>query len=278
MGKVISLSLSLLVLSATSAQANEHRCQHFFAPIYLTDAPEQFAHTLAVRQPLYDAELKTRWSSAPANFIRHPTGEEILQIEGFEIMREFEKPYMEELARIATQHGGRILNVGYGLGLIDEAIEKQRTKRPLQHHHIVELNAQVTARAQQWRSQQTSADSIFIHSMSWEQALEEFAQQHIQFDSVIYDAFPLDEKDIHRDFVPFLEKLLRLKLVKERTGIVTFYMDSQDGLGSRFIKYAQQLGVQKFAQKRVQVELPNGGTQYWQKNYFWAPMLSGIIY
>ncbi|MDA0655819.1 MAG: hypothetical protein O2912_05355, partial [Proteobacteria bacterium] len=49
---------------------------------------------------------------------------EILLPDGFEVMMEWERPIMERSAEIITVNGGDVLNVGFGLGIIDTAIQQ----------------------------------------------------------------------------------------------------------------------------------------------------------
>jgi hypothetical protein len=244
--------------------------------IYLTDKPETLKGTLENRRKFYKPELKQNWADADAQFIRTSKDEEILLINGLEVMREFEKPYMISIADTATQAGGVVLNVGYGIGIIDTHIEQFGRSRGMKAHHIIELNKQAFERASIWRKSSEHADTIFLHQGDWKDVLYRLKAQGIQFDGVAYDAFPLEEQDLHRDFIPFFELLMRLKLVKEKTGIITFYLDSKDGLGKNFIEYTKRLGVRSTAIKKINVELPPN--QYWEAPCFFTPTLTNITY
>ena len=43
---------------------------------------------------------------------------------GQAVMMDWERPIMEQAAKVITRNGGRVLNVGFGMGIIDTEIEK----------------------------------------------------------------------------------------------------------------------------------------------------------
>ena len=54
-------------------------------------------------------------------------------------MMEWERPIMEQAAQVITRNGGRVLNVGFGMGIIDTEIEKY----PITEHWIIEPHLDV---------------------------------------------------------------------------------------------------------------------------------------
>jgi protein arginine N-methyltransferase 2 len=58
---------------------------------------------------------------------------------GYAIMMDWEKPIMEQAAKVICRNGGRVLNVGFGMGLIDTEIEKY----DIQEHWIIETHVDV---------------------------------------------------------------------------------------------------------------------------------------
>jgi protein arginine N-methyltransferase 2 len=58
---------------------------------------------------------------------------------GQAVMMEWERPIMEQAAKVITRNGGRVLNVGFGMGIIDTEIEKY----PHTEHWIIEPHLDV---------------------------------------------------------------------------------------------------------------------------------------
>ena len=57
---------------------------------------------------------RRRWSRAAAGF---EGDDSALSILGHPVMERWEEPFMEKLASIACANGGRVLEVGFGLGI-----------------------------------------------------------------------------------------------------------------------------------------------------------------
>lgn len=58
---------------------------------------------------------------------------------GQAVMMEWERPIMEQAAEVVCRNGGRVLNVGFGMGIIDTAIENHE----IQEHWIIEPHLDV---------------------------------------------------------------------------------------------------------------------------------------
>lgn len=243
-------------------------------PIYPTDNPQNLQTSIENRKNRYTCHTRKAWRDTVAKFSTTDEGEAILNIENFEVMSGFEAPYMHALAQSLRPHNAIILNVGFGLGIADQAIQDAK---PLQHH-IIELNRDVYQQALQWKMTQRHQDKIFIYHADWREMLPQFAAEGLTFDGVLYDAYPLDVSELCRDSVGFLGDLLDLRLVKETSGRIAFYLDSVDGIGEKFQAYLRELGVGKISVSKVPVVLPEREVEYWSTPYFLAPLLENISY
>ena len=63
----------------------------------------------------------------------------LMDEKGQAVMMEWERPIMEKSAEIITRKGGRVLNVGFGMGIIDTAIENHQ----ITEHWIIEPHLDV---------------------------------------------------------------------------------------------------------------------------------------
>jgi protein arginine N-methyltransferase 2 len=68
--------------------------------------------------------------------------ERVMDAESKAVMMAWERPLMEAHARAVCQGGGKVLNVGFGMGLVDEAIQRYEPEE----HTIVEAHPQVYER------------------------------------------------------------------------------------------------------------------------------------
>ena len=115
--------------------------------LYMTDYSETLQKTIQSRTHLYIDELDKNWKNAKPILEKTSQGETILSIMGFEVMSDYQRPYMKKLAEVVTRQGGNILNIGYGLGILDKEIEKYRDTRKLQQHYVIELNKYIARQA-----------------------------------------------------------------------------------------------------------------------------------
>jgi len=63
----------------------------------------------------------------------------LMDEEGMAVMMDWEDPIMKKSAEIICQKGGRVLNVGFGMGIIDTYIEDY----DIEEHWIIETHLDV---------------------------------------------------------------------------------------------------------------------------------------
>lgn len=75
-----------------------------------------------LRSPTAAADLAAECDAYLASPVRYQDGK-LLDAQGEAVMMRWEAPLMAAHANLLCQNGGHILNVGFGMGLIDEAIQ-----------------------------------------------------------------------------------------------------------------------------------------------------------
>eukprot|EP00049_Salpingoeca_infusionum_P004392 m.78760 g.78760 ORF g.78760 m.78760 type:complete len:350 (+) comp12543_c0_seq7:321-1370(+) len=121
------------------------------------------------------------------------------------VMMEWEKPLMEMHAELVTRAKGDVLNVGFGLGLVDTAIQSHNPRS----HTIIEAHPTVYKRmlADGWDKK----PNVQIYHGRWQDVLPTLGQ----FDGIFFDTFD-DVVHMH-EFHQYLPQHLR------KGGVYTYF-------------------------------------------------------
>lgn len=125
----------------------------------------------------------------------------IMDADSKAVMMAWERPLMEAHARAICCPGdgvGRILNVGFGMGLVDEAIQRYS---PMEHT-IVEAHSEVYDRM--IRSGWGEKENVKIVFGKWQDVLPQLGS----FDGIFFDTYGEYYEDM-REFHQHLHKLLK---------------------------------------------------------------------
>ncbi len=140
---------------------------------------------------------KEAWKAAAAEI-----SSESLAIEGHPVMEAWERPYMAALAAVATKNGGRVLEVGFGLGIASAAIQEAA----IEEHVIIEANGDVFRRLSRFAA--TAGRPVRPIDGLWEEVLPRLEAG--SFDGILYDTYPLNRESQHRHQFDFLGRARRL--------------------------------------------------------------------
>lgn len=115
-------------------------------------------------------------------------GHEILLKDGeFQVMMEWEKPYMEACID-ALKPSGDVLEVGFGCGYSSTRIQHYQPKS----HTIIEYHPEVAKRARKWAE---NYPNVTIVEETWQNALDNSEQPLGIFDTIFFDDYPLESRD-----------------------------------------------------------------------------------
>eukprot|EP00933_Yihiella_yeosuensis_P062268 TRINITY_DN6520_c0_g1_i1.p1 TRINITY_DN6520_c0_g1~~TRINITY_DN6520_c0_g1_i1.p1 ORF type:complete len:190 (-),score=66.90 TRINITY_DN6520_c0_g1_i1:335-904(-) len=142
-----------------------------------------------------EQQRREAWSGAEAVFCTLPGGGDGLQILGHDVMEDWESPYMSALAAVAcsvgdangqSKGGGRVLEVGFGMGISAKAIDEFLPA--VKEHVILEANDMVLGRAAQWADDEAKVPTTVLGGF-WQELVPSFEDG--SFDGILFDAYPL---------------------------------------------------------------------------------------
>lgn len=166
---------------------------------------------------------------------------------------------MQRMADSIAQSGGRILEVGFGLGLSASAMQAKDIAR----HVIIESNQDVVSHFNEWKRQFSQKD-IRIVEGCWSDVIGNIESG--SFDGVFFDAYPQTEAEathnlasgfnVAERFVPEAARIL------SEGGKFTYYSNERDSLPRRM----QRLLLEHFSS--IELEYCSGldvpeGCNYW---------------
>ncbi|MDJ1135393.1 class I SAM-dependent methyltransferase [Streptomyces iconiensis] len=195
------------------------------------------------------------WVDAKADF-----GPGCLKILGHPVMEDWEDPYMADLARIATSRRGRVLEVGFGLGISAGYVQQAN----VDEHVIIEANADVFDRLCAFAR---SADRpVRPLSGLWQDVCPSLPGGC--FDGILFDTYPLTREEVHRSHFLFFREAHRLL---RPGGVLTYYSDESDSLESH-MGPLQEAGFQEISWHLCAVQ-PPPECLYWQSGTFVSPVV-----
>ncbi len=193
----------------------------------------------------------------------------IFDDDGKAIMMLWEKPIMEIAAKTICAGGGRILNVGFGLGYIDRAIEKE----DIEQHTIVESHPDIWAKMKEegWLDK----PNVDCHFGKWQDIMPKLEREGAMFDGCYIDTW--DEDDI-----VFHQNAFR---IMKPGGLYSFFNKTRNP--SEVMIHPKYMPLHNWYEdpEMTKIELDNvptkdeqtnnnRGSMYWnpEANFYWHPV------
>jgi protein arginine N-methyltransferase 2 len=129
-------------------------------------------------------------------------GERLLDAADDAVMMEWERPLMEEHARRLCASGGDVMNVGFGMGIVDGAIAAFAPRS----HTIVEAHPQVFAALT--RDGWPTRPGVCACNGRWQEVVPQLIAKGRRFDGIFYDTYGEHDADM-AEFHAHLPALLR---------------------------------------------------------------------
>jgi len=200
-------------------------------------------------------EKKEDWINLPIKL-----NEKKLIINGHPVMEDWEKPYMKELAKIVTYNKGRILEIGFGMGISAGYIQEFNPKE----HHIIEANKEVAINAKKFSK--FSKNKIIVKRGFWEDISVEYPNEY--FDGILFDTYPILESELHTARFDFFDEAYRLL---KKDGIFTHYLGEIE-ISNNYKDLILKTGFKRVEVVSINVTPPKD-TLYWEDTNILAPII-----
>jgi guanidinoacetate N-methyltransferase len=141
-----------------------------------------------------------------------------------EIMEDWQIPIMSAMARIVSESGGDVLEVGFGRGVASAMIQEHS-------HTVVECNDTIVADFHEWKRQYPGSDIRVVHG-KWQDTVDQFGE----YDGVFFHTYPLNEQealDYVAKSVTFAEHFFPVAASHLRPGGVFSYLTNEPDSLSR---------------------------------------------
>ena len=117
--------------------------------------------------------------------------DKLVNSEGKSVMMGWERPIMKTVSDIITKRGGDILNIGFGMGIVDTYIQETNPKT----HTIIESHPDVQKKmlSDGWDKKK----NVTLHFNHWQNIIDELGQ----FNGIYMDTW-------YDDVVPYIKPLL----------------------------------------------------------------------
>lgn len=200
------------------------------------------------------------WMNAPAVLADDGS---TLTILNHPVMETWEDNYMEELAQIATSNGGRVLEIGFGMGRSSRFIHNNPD---VTHHVIVEANHDIANLAREF-AKNASITVTVIEGLR-DDVLKELEPD--SFDGMLNDTYPLNDCEVNAQELcaPLAYRVLR------EGGVLTYFSDEPDRFRPRHLQTLLDAGFQlkNIKSKLVKVS-PPADCKYWNVDTILAPIV-----
>lgn len=195
------------------------------------------------------------WKDAQATFT-----EEKLEILGRSVMEKWEEPYMKELANIVTSNGGKILEVGFGMGISARYIQEHE----IEEHIIIEGNADVFVKLEEF-AQQAKHKVTPIFGL-WQEVVDSLPND--SFDGILFDTAPIIENDVIEVPYYFIDQAYRLL---KKGGVFSRFMRELE-ITPDYRQRLNKAGFFNISNTLCSVNPPKD-CLYWDKPVMLAPII-----
>ena len=174
-------------------------------------------------------------------------------------MQSWERPLMRRLAKYATRNRGRVLEVGFGMGISASEI----MNIGCDEYVVIEPHPEIAAGARDWGRAQTIP--VLVVEDFWQNAFDKLGR----FDGVLFDVYAVSEvadANNFRRFLPLAHHCL------ESGGGVTYFSGQTREFESEHMAFL----LHNFNDVTLSVVdglMPPKGCRYWESDHMVVPYL-----
>jgi tRNA A58 N-methylase Trm61 len=210
----------------------------------------------------------------PSTVNTHTSSDVILSEDGMTlysqnelIMMEFERPMMLAAAKTIGEKGGDVMNVGFGMGIVDSAISKYNPTS----HTIIEIHPDIQRRI--LKDDWDLKPNVNLFFGDWRSFVDEIPLM----DAIYFDT--LDDQEFI-DFISIAWKFLK------PNGIFSYYNNPLNNDNTILLKenyvdiihefYDVEIQTIHIPESDVQRQMTHGNYVYWQENRkkYYHPILT----
>jgi len=176
-----------------------------------------------------------------------------------QVMQKWQAPMMNELAMIVTENKGDVLEIGFGLGIASDMIQKMGVNS----HTIVESHPDIYKKLQDWAHGKSNIRTI---KSRWED-LKDLGF----FDAILFDPYPMSEKEFEENWkkdVTYANQGFAFAANHlKKGGAFTYYTNEIDSLSRNHQRELLKI-FSSVEIKKLDGFKPPQNCQYW-----WAPSM-----
>lgn len=183
-----------------------------------------------------------------------------LQIAGHPVMEDWEDNYMKALADVATRNGGRVLELGFGMGISAGHVQANK----LDEHVIIEANAEVFEKLKAFAAEHPSVTPK--HGF-WQDVIPTLEPG--SFDGILFDTYPVQAEEVaaHWFFFETAHRLLK------PGGVFTYFSDEVTEFSDRHLAALRAAGFNNIRSEICHVNPPEG-CLYWTDPTIVVPIIT----
>jgi spermidine synthase len=117
-----------------------------------------------------------------------------LSADSLQVMQYWEQPLMERLAQYATRNRGRVLEIGFGLGISAQEI----IKCGCDEYVVVEAHPEIAKQARAWGHRQSVP--VTVVEDFWQNVLQDLGR----FDGILFDTYLINDDPRSNNYYRFL--------------------------------------------------------------------------